>query len=57
MQMHTLLGIALADLSEDDGSFRERCETMLHQVPSENREQSAWARRTHLFRSVPDIVM
>ena len=58
LQMHTLLGIVMRDqLVENErrgASFTERCEQMLRDVPRSS--EGSWARRTHIFGDVPDLV-
>ena len=58
LQMHALLGIVMRDqLVENErrgASFIERCEQMLREVPRSS--EGSWARRTHIFGEVPDLV-
>jgi hypothetical protein len=56
LQMHALLGIVLRDLDNSGRStpFRERCERVLSAVPT--AREGSWARRTHIFGTVSDLV-
>ena len=54
-QLHALLGIVLSDLEDGNSSrFRDRCRHMLDTVP--RVQEGSWARRTHIFREIWDIV-
>ena len=55
VEMHGLLELVLHDQGGAawQEPYKVQCERMLREVP--HVPQGAWARRTHVFREVPDV--